>query len=1479
MEDFKYPEEDQSNPVSHEDTKQILKESTTPAPFNCVTLRSSSTPSLSPSPAPGGTTALPAGENNAKQTTVANGLVPSAASLWHMSRDVPPRFRNHQEPKILLKRGQSLDGISPFLHTGDQLNANTTQRSASLTYANSTCGSGSGAPLLSQGMDKIIVDGSDLQAWPSILDSRRQNESLSKASWECNQGMQKNKTEQVELGVTADGGNSESIPCSSCETALNLTDAESMQQKIESQDGGQREENKTEKGVGPKQAEADIADDCKGLNVAVQLPNFSSNLEALTPDRCNSRASGELLETGEIWGTSGENQVGWKVAGNDGVSHEVSQTVWDEEKTGLKKQAATVRQSDVPKEGMAEHVKESSPDCLQDKMIATNTTTDGEKGMNEREWQGSECESAGCRSSEDGTWSCNNSRAQASCTEVTLQNMLSRSDLDPRVLCNTGWGQTQIKQSIAWDLEVDSSSESGRDWTGHARIDLNSPSCPQWSRDLQGQVKEARNQRAGSKEEQSEEKTDSKQSALLTGKGSSWMKTVEDERVERWDGNRRDGGQWREGDRGSWGPGDTQWGENKVKGGQSEKPWADSKDEGWRTKQHQGWGDDCHLQHIPNSQTALKGPNQQQVQQSQSQLTQQRGSQESREPPTGPVVLKQSSGWKPGPIPHTSSAIEPSGWEEPSPQSISRKMEIDDGTSAWGDPTHYDSRSVNMWDKSNLQQRGQPSQQQHESMPATTLTSRDKNTAWERSTDAPEQVMNNSPGGWGKAFDTPSGWRDPEESGKGTGWGGSRFNPAKSGSKTMQDSWGDESLNNSRHSSWEEEDSGSGMWGNRSQDNTSSFSSGGWNQGQGGRRTGAKGTLKGNGGGSWTGSITRQLSNMGITDEEAVSASDRRRRGMNDFNGEMRRGGRGGGSFRSHSSKEPGTTGLLNTSGVAHLRGMQQPGAHHVNPSPGVRAQVPQQFLPPQVSGSVLNPMFPPQLSPQHLAMLSGIHPHMQQVQLAYQLLLQQQQQQHHFLSHRKFPQPPPLLQHQDPQQLARIMAVLQQRPKTPTSFPAGFVPGVEPESVIGVKEVGGAQPQFKWMMEAGHPLCPSPPDPVMLKNGLLPGPMKLRGDSSYPHYDLVGVENMGVASPSLIDNWHRTPGGKLGSTPSTPTWPPEFQPGVPWKGVQSPEPDPNPYSGMLVENTLTDTEHHLLQDNTELNTVLPSPAAWPYCASDPHNSAKFPVLAPSWPPEPIGHRTNRNGSQLPRPPPGLTHQKQSPWLGVGPHVPRGWSSERQGQESPFGAGNVLHVSAVVVVMKRNTGAQSCCGVSESSWSGGSSTGSSWLLLSNLTPQVDSSTLKTICLQHGPLMTFNLGLAQGSALIRYCSPDEAAKAQSALHMCVLGNTTILAEFVSEEDVARYFTHSQSRETDGDGETDREMDSETCGGGEVKLGWENLDGAGLSLFNRWSHSREGGVWGGVPTGYHSNSLWGTPQVEDRGLGLLPGNLLGGGADTL
>lgn len=257
-----------------------------------------------------------------------------------------------------------------------------------------------------------------------------------------------------------------------------------------------------------------------------------------------------------------------------------------------------------------------------------------------------------------------------------------------------------------------------------------------------------------------------------------------------------------------------------------------------------------------------------------------------------------------------------------------------------------------------------------------------------------------------------------------------------------------------------------------------------------------------------------------------------------------------------------------------------------------------------------------------------------------------------------------------------------------------------------------------------------------------------------------------------------------------------------------------------------------------------------------------------------------------------------------------------------------------------------------SAWSDGvASRGSCWLLLSNLTPQIDGSTLRTICMQHGPLLTFHLGLTQGSALIRYSSRQEAAKAQGALHMCVLGNTTILAEFVSEEEVARYFAHSQAggaegassggapasgmQGSSGTGTAVANSGGSSPGGeraaagtvsggngngggdsgaavlGSVRssgTGWQGLDGTGsssdatsaqgpgLGIFSQWSTNGSGegggvvgveagrsGLWGGMTAGYPS-SLWGAPQMEERHqmdspAALLPGDLLGGGADSI
>lgn len=57
-------------------------------------------------------------------------------------------------------------------------------------------------------------------------------------------------------------------------------------------------------------------------------------------------------------------------------------------------------------------------------------------------------------------------------------------------------------------------------------------------------------------------------------------------------------------------------------------------------------------------------------------------------------------------------------------------------------------------------------------------------------------------------------------------------------------------------------------------------------------------------------------------------------------------------------------------------------------------------------------------------------------------------------------------------------------------------------------------------------------------------------------------------------------------------------------------------------------------------------------------------------------------------------------------------------------------------------------------------------MLRSCPTQIDGSTLRTLCMQHGPLITFHLNLTQGSAVVRYSSKDEAAKAQKSLHMYV-----------------------------------------------------------------------------------------------------------------
>ncbi|XP_062859215.1 trinucleotide repeat-containing gene 6B protein [Trichomycterus rosablanca] len=1375
--------------------------------------------------------------------------------------------------------------------------------------------------------------------------------------------------------------------------------------------------------------------------------------------------------------------------------------------------------------------------------------------------------------------------------EVALQNLLNRPDLDPRVLSNTGWGQTQIRQNVAWDLERDGgsagttrstainasnvppySSSAGAPNTAPSSLSQNAnlssnsvlgpPTSEGWDNSSSssgsslpnrgpeppgGSIQNPGGNGAGHLGGQSQPSGGWGESSPSEGKEKGWGSEGQEWRDHsagggsggwgdfqqqgtqvggggEWGSSQEDkgAGGWKERGRGDVGNrgqrSGSEWGERETKANSG--GWGDGKDSGgtrgatevdtwsswddatprktWGTgstetagvgggsdlgsKTQSGWGGNVHPSQMPNSQSAsLKGQAQQQ-QQSQSQQSQSLDSgvvQGGWGRQGGPSAPSQSSGWTSGPIPQISSdpasSSEPSGWEEPSPQSISRKKEIDDGTSAWGDPNNYN--FVNYWDKNNSPSgQAQPPQQQGPPSLAarvpTSLGNRDTNptvssnkgptmapSGWGRSSSPSSPCVDNGTAAWGKSAEASTSWSDQDNTGNAPGWG----NPPKSGSKTMQEGWGERegSVSASRHSSWEDEDEGGGVWNSTgSQGSSSSYNSGGW----GGKKV--KGPIKS--GDSWMNPMTRQFSNMGLLGEDPSGRpldlapgppqdkkmdGDKRGMGLSDYNGEMRKGGRGGAGgvvFRSPGSKEvgPGETGpyydkqtlpFTNQDGClgeegpcspyspstvfkpsplynhpnpprqtgGHMFGSgggmaqprHQPGMPPINPT--VRAQVPHQFLSPQVPGSVLKQMpppsggvgavggglFPPQLSPQHIAMLSNIYPPHIQFQLACQLLLQQQPQQqqqpqHLLQNQRKFPQN--VRQQADPQQLARIMAVLQQQrqqqvgsaggssklspshlssgPKTQMSDSlshpglggsvadlhqkssaaySGFgssvnLPGLELGSMPGgpgvLKEGGGQQSRFKWIME-GHSPAPSSPDDALHKNGPIAAPLK-RGGSPYSQYDILGNEGLGGPLHGSSDSW-QSPGNKIGTKTGTSSWPPEFQPGVPWKGIQNVDPESDPYmtpGSMLGSSTVSslNDEHQLLRDNTEsnpsLNTLLPSPGAWPYSASDnsltnAHNPAKYSEYKPSWPPEPIGHnkpwKTNRNTSQLPRPPPGLTNQKQSspsPWAGGGPRLGRGWSGSAGSQDSRYG----------------------------SAWSdGGASRGSCWLLLNNLTPQIDGSTLRTICMQHGPLLTFHLGLTQGSALIRYSTRQEAAKAQSALHMCVLGNTTILAEFVSEEEVARYFAHSQGGSTSGGGMPGAAGSSnvgavgtvgagssgerERAGGGNSTAGsggnvgagapagsnWQSLDGTGsspdpvsvqtpgLNLFAQWSNGAGGsgavsnaasveparqGLWGAMPAGYTSSSLWGSPALEDRHqmsspAALLPGDLLGGGSDSL
>ncbi|XP_050301424.1 protein Gawky isoform X2 [Anthonomus grandis grandis] len=230
----------------------------------------------------------------------------------------------------------------------------------------------------------------------------------------------------------------------------------------------------------------------------------------------------------------------------------------------------------------------------------------------------------------------------------------------------------------------------------------------------------------------------------------------------------------------------------------------------------------------------------------------------------------------------------------------------------------------------------------------------------------------------------------------------------------------------------------------------------------------------------------------------------------------------------------------------------------------------------------------------------------------------------------------------------------------------------------------------------------------------------------------------------------------------------PEFEPGKPWK-IKSIEDDPSITPGSVVRSplsiaTINVKDNELFGINSSKSPpatdAMQSLSSSTWSFNPPSTSSAFtspqiklPTTKGSLGDLNPGTAVTSELWGAPKsrgPPPGLS--------GKGGSLANGWTG-------PLGGGGAAPWCGSTNVGQRNSG----------NWGGSTGGTSQWLLLRNLTAQIDGSTLRTLCMQHGPLLSFHLHLHQGFALAKYSSREEATKAQTALNNCVLGNTTILAE--------------------------------------------------------------------------------------------------------
>ncbi|XP_054718989.1 LOW QUALITY PROTEIN: protein Gawky-like [Uloborus diversus] len=363
-------------------------------------------------------------------------------------------------------------------------------------------------------------------------------------------------------------------------------------------------------------------------------------------------------------------------------------------------------------------------------------------------------------------------------------------------------------------------------------------------------------------------------------------------------------------------------------------------------------------------------------------------------------------------------------------------------------------------------------------------------------------------------------------------------------------------------------------------------------------------------------------------------------------------------------------------------------------------------------------------------------------------------------------------------------------------------------------------------------------------------------GESGWPEVVQSSTENANTSNndPTSIGNGQSsdnkdstgptTASGSSHSSYNLTDLVPEFEPGKPWKGTQlkNIEDDPHITPGSIARSPLS------VYNIKESNLFWPSKTSPANTSSETAGS----LTSSTWVFNPATSASHNSSNGTAKPGNG----KPSWGSDFGPGSSDLWGSLSKSRNPPPPG----------LTTTQGWDRPQC---------------STFLILRNLTPQIDGSTLKTLCMQHGPLQMFHLFLNRGVALVRYSTREEASKAQSALNNCVLGNTTMLADMPSEGEIQQYLQQVSSGQAGSNTWSSQQPQQQSAGG------TTGFHGSSSSTFYGGSANGAGGSnWSGnVSTSqlwsFSNPSLWGTSQPSNDHdastnpmNSYLPGDLLGG-----